>query len=457
MKTLRKAKEITSMSLNQIKACTNIESNNKELFLKAISEILGKDIFSSCTIKAIFYNHAVKVKIKNTISYITLSKEKLPGRTLKKKKDPTELGYLSYNYLKQSAKKEYKEILYSGILYGTVKTHTCDLKVDCPECGGSGICSHCHGEKQIVCPVCRGSLECVSCEGSGYYICQNCNGEGTCPECNDGWVKCDECHGTGKYKTTCKKCDGSGWYDAWEGEECYACDGSGKFVAKCNRCNGKGKKLCKDCHGTSKCSHCHGNGEFRCKACHGSGTCGKCQGYGLIKCPNCHGKGKCIECEGYKFITCPRCQGTGYFQTFTKYTLSEYKKTKEMCTLPIEEIDIATIDGDMCYNDVIYDFFAQRANVFDYDSALKSLDGTETQTVKEWLSFENNSPFKNKEISNDYFNSHIELFKIPVIKLILACNSKEYTIWIVGHNKMVYYDELPSGVERLWSKVRKIF
>ena len=99
---------------------------------------------------------------------------------------------------------------YKGILYGTIELHKCEKEIDCPNCGGTGICSTCNGEKQITCPVCEGETKCIQCSGSGKYTCRHCDGSGECPECDDGWCVCGYCNGEGK--VSCPDCCGTGNY-----------------------------------------------------------------------------------------------------------------------------------------------------------------------------------------------------------------------------------------------------
>lgn len=93
-----------------------------------------------------------------------------------------------------------------------------DIKIKCPECGGSGKCRQ-SGVVDARTTRCGGSGKCPMCNGNGrtHTKCPKCKGDG-CPKCDDtGYTKC-----TG--------CDGSG--------ECDHCGGSGK----CPRCNGTGKE-----------------------------------------------------------------------------------------------------------------------------------------------------------------------------------------------------------------------
>ncbi len=75
-----------------------------------------------------------------------------------------------------------------------------DLSVQCPRCGGSGICIDCHGQGKIECPACSGQgfelsskkikLTCKSCQGTGFI---------SCP------AECPSCQGTGIISETMQK------------------------------------------------------------------------------------------------------------------------------------------------------------------------------------------------------------------------------------------------------------
>ncbi|MEF8832454.1 MAG: hypothetical protein V5A66_02920 [Candidatus Thermoplasmatota archaeon] len=116
--------------------------------------------------------------------------------------------------------------------------------LDCPDCGGDGICSNCGGTGD----------------------CLNCEGKGDCPDC-DGTARCFDCGGSGD----CHNCDGkgkTGWFS-----KCEVCSGTGD----CQTCEGYGH--CITCEGTGDCQSCEGNGN--CERCQGSGTCDTCDGKGI--------------------------------------------------------------------------------------------------------------------------------------------------------------------------------
>lgn len=470
---LQKSNSISHLSLAKIRSYST--DNSKEL-IDAIGKEVGKNLASSCSVISIFHNWNVKAIIKETTSKVTVKLKEQPGDELTHKDEPTELNGFSYEQLKILGVK--RNGVCAGILNGTIETHQCETTIDCPDCNGSGICRTCEGNKQIVCPVCEGNKECVSCGGTGRYTCENCEGDGECPECNDGWYVCDECYGEGTVTCpdcggsgnyideTCNSCGGSGYYGD---KECRTCHGTGRFVRECRRCDGDGKIdcencdgeggwPCKECHGTGKCSHCNGEGHFKCKACDGTGKCGKCKGKGKIWCPDCHGKGICFKCKGEKVVTCPRCNGTGKYQSFVEYEIGKEKETiKNLCSLPIRDSDIPDVDGDLCFNGIVYEFFAKKASIFDVDSAVSSVHDSNSTIIKKWLSLENHPQYDTKNIPNDYMNIHADVYRIPASKIVLKCNSKEYNVYIVGNNRIIYYDQLPSWTASIIGKIGKLF
>ena len=436
------------------------------------------DLGVSCSIVSIIHSYEYKLLILNKTSAVQLETKEKPGNTLRKTEEPTELLFFTYEKLKESAALDYGK--YRGKLYGSITSNECNKTITCPNCTGTGMCSSCAGEKQIKCLVCQGGKECISCKGTGIYTCTNCDGDGECPECDNGWYTCNFCHGDGTIScpdcngsgnfvdSLCDKCGGSGYYGYNNNKVCRSCGGSGRFIITCRRCHGDGTVQCnncdgdggwdcEECHGTGNCSHCHGKGGFTCKACDGKGACGKCKGRGKIWCPDCHGIGKCFDCKGEKIVLCPRCNGLGRYQSYTEYSLSEENETqRELCSLPIEKNDLGSVEGDCVYDDIIYDFFAGKANSYDVESILKYVSNDKQKIIKEWISIEKNSSFSKDEIGLDYLHTKAVLTKLPVSNIILRCNSTNYSIWVVGNNMVVFYDNLPNLVNRFLGRLRKL-
>lgn len=459
MNKLTKAQDLKYISLAKIKSST---TNNCKELINAISVAVNKKLASNCSVVSIQHSVEVKAIIKNKTAKVQIENKEEPGSNLIKTNEPKELHYFSYENLKKAAKLN--NGVYRGKLYATIETNTCNPKIDCPDCNGLGICSHCDGNKQVTCIICDGKTECISCEGTGRYTCKNCRGEGSCPKCDHGWVTCNECEGdgtdtcedcggSGNYiDSFCNHCDGSGEYRP--GVTCHTCNGTGRYVVECRKCHGEGTVDCDNCdgeggwncnkcNGSGKCSNCKGDGTVTCKACKGSGTCGKCRGKGKIWCPECHGKGICFNCKGDKLIICPRCNGLGNFQSFTEYSFTEKENEKQLFSFPIPQIYYSQVYGNLCYDGIIYDFFAKKTSVLNNVAAENSLNGIHSKTLKKWLSLDSISIFGNVNITDDYLNTYVEIYNIPVTKVVIKQKSTTYPIWIIGEKLLVFYENLP--------------
>ena len=373
------------------------------------------------------------------------------------------------------------------VCYGETKCVACDGTgiYTCRNCEGTGICPDCGGNGSIACPNCGGEgiITCPDCDGYGVITCPDCDGYGviTCPDC-DGtgnyidepctkcggtgyytWEKkCYACNGTGQYVVECRRCKGGGEITCREcdGEgtvECEKCDGEGTL--ECRKCHGNGVIKCKECKGNGTCSHCHGKGSFQCKACGGTGVCGKCKGKGDIWCPACHGTAKCSNCQGEKHVKCSRCNGTGVYQTFTEYSLKETVTTRNMCSFSLNDTCFDEIKGDLCYDDVVYDFFGNKANVYNLEYAVDSTSGVCVNLLKEWLALDKNSILVDDKLVKECFQLRLRLYKIPMTKIVLEYKSNEFTIWIVGNNKILCYDNIPDITigDKIIAKFRNLF
>lgn len=472
MVELHKSGELKAISITDLRTST---TKNCKKLIAEIEKLVGKNLSASCVITSIEHREEIKAKIKTIHSNIKLEDKEQPGKTLERKDEPTQLQCFSYDQLKKTS--TFNNGVYRGKLYGTITLSFCKEKVDCPDCTGTGTCSNCEGNKQVTCPVCDGDLECVSCTGTGIYTCENCDGDGVCPECDNGWISCNsclgngtvdcqDCGGTGDYiNEECNRCSGSG-YD-YNGNSCKVCHGSGRFIKKCyncdgtgtvdcDNCDGEGGWTCEDCHGSGNCSHCHGEGGFTCKACDGSGTCGKCRGKGKIWCPECHGKGLCFNCKGDKLVICPRCNGTGSFQSFKEYSFEENINETKKCSMPELIKHLNSIKGISAFKGTAYEMFAQKSNVYEIDAILKKY-GTNAHTLKKWLSADGSGELGLDNIGNDYMNKYIESEKIYVTTIGLRCISEFYQIYIVGSNRLVLYDDLPSFGARFFGRFSKFF
>lgn len=500
MTKLNKSKTIETISLESLRKYTTI---NCIPLVVEIGKVLGLNLKNYCKVKSLTHYYELKAIINNINSTVSVKASEKAGRALEWKNESQEIQSFLCTQLKSNATQRCTTkagIEFNGILHGTIKSHECSPTETCPVCGGTGTCSTCNGNKKIVCPICDGEIQCVACEGTGIYTCRHCGGTGTCPDCGgdgevtcpdcdgngvitcpdcdgEGVVTCPDCDGWGNYiDESCNNCGGTGYSDWGNNKKCHVCNGTGRYVVKCRRCKGKGTIRCwecggegtvecercdgegiikcRKCNGSGSCSHCHGEGGFKCKACGGTGVCGKCKGKGEIWCPDCHGTGICSTCKGEKLVKCSRCNGTGVYQTFTEYTLIESSTVKELCSFT--DIDFNKISGDLCYNDIVYDFSANKANIYNLEEVVNTA-GVCTNVLKEWLALDKNTVFINNNLANDYFQLNLELYKIPITKIVFECNSKKYTIWVVGNDKIIFYDKMPNLGDKIWGRFKNLF
>ena len=59
--------------------------------------------------------------------------------------------------------------------------------------------------------------------------------------------------------------------------------------------------------------------------------------------------------------------------------------------------------------------------------------------------------------TDKYLHISAEIYKIPVSKIVLKCNSKDYCVYVVGNNLTVYYQDLPSWGAGIVGRIRKLF
>lgn len=404
-----------------------------EKIIYELSKELKINLSRSCVLKNVFFSKEVALLVSIIQSTPTLQESEAPRSSFKKSDEPAELLAFSYDDLKKRA--SFSQGKYRGKLYATIVDNPCTLTIDCPNCGGTGMCSKCNGSKQIECPVCDGSQECPDCDGSGRYTCPKCGG--------DGWIECDDCD-NGIYYEDCRDCGGSGWYR--ENVPCRTCDGTGRYGKKCTKCGGDGGW---------DCDYCDDDCCVKCRACDGSGTCGKCKGRGTIWCPSCQGQGRCYDCKGEKKIPCPRCEGSGVFQTFTEYSIKEVKRGENFSSLP-NLSQHEKIVGEVLYDDVVYDFFAKKANKYNLNEIISCAPSQYQGSVGDWLSLQKVAPAIANGDFDGYFNLHAKLIYFPCAHISFSCHSQQFSIWIVGDENCIFYDSLPNKKDRFLGCVGKL-
>ena len=140
-----------------------------------------------------------------------------------------------------------------------------------------------------------------------------------------------------------------------------------------------------------------------------------------------------------------------------EYTFEENEMSKLFCSLPIGQNNIADIIGNICYEGVIYDFFAQKANIHNTTDVIKTLSGQQSDVLQQWIAIEKNSTFSKDTVNNDYLNTHIRLMKILVTKVVFNCNSSNFNVYIVGNSQIVFYDKLPGFKDSFIGGFKKLF
>lgn len=306
MKLTKITKQIPSLIIDDKELKLGIES----VYLNLVNKVGHSENImwdDDCT-KILSVNHyrGIRASFQENEDILHCSQNKKAGCTLPVDENvSSDIEDYSYNDLLEIFRKQSQK---EAVLPSSVKTHDCDVLMNCSHCKGTGICPNCNDEGNMSCPTCHGSGDCKECSGDGK--CSTCHGSGKCAEC-DGTGNCSDCDGTGE--VCCPDCDGDGSIT------CDECDGYGEV--DCGNCNGWGKVNCDDCNGSGSCQDCNGTGEFqlksgryvKCKACNGTGECSTCHGRGDFYCRSCNGTGKvtCSNCDGDGELTCQHCDGDG--------------------------------------------------------------------------------------------------------------------------------------------------
>ena len=345
-----------------------------------------------------------------------------------------------------------KEILsHKGLLDGTIENHECDPQMDCEECGGNGQCVTCHGSGEVKCKKCNGTGRCTDCHGEGSHRCNQCGGTGTCRRCG------------GSGRITCTKCNGTGQtYENGKYIKCYKCGGRGSF--SCPDCTSGGKKVAKGLtsiaslgiidlsgsgHGDGKCQKCDGTGRITCKKCHGSGDCPTCNGSGLVSCHHCNGTGHCPTCNGTGKVTCKRCKGSGWYQTFQTYLAKCYSMQWNYYSSEILEPGLKLAMGEQLYRGIYKKWKSKNVISIDDSSVVQNNTNTGFGNTNTYSTFLNNysKAIASSGVNDNAYSKSVEIVKVAVSKIDFRLNNKDYSIYILGNNGVVMYDELPKEVK----------
>ena len=353
-----------------------------------------------------------------------------------------------------------------GVLYGTVRTYSCDPEEDCRKCSATGRCPTCEGDGQVVCGDCNGDGECHHCSGQGQSVCEKCHGGGECQTCHGrGHQRCESSILSGFYidnsqnnSTLVSHCGGSGKCARCHGrgvvrlpgrvETCKACGGSGD----CRHCHGRGEIECDDCHGSGRCDDCHGNGRITCDECDGSGRCHDCEGSGRLTCSDCGGDGECTDCHGHGRLTCPRCEGKGAYQQFMTYTIKGIRR--DACftgTLDCAKC-IREATGEIIYEGVQKKWVKEGEVEFDHTAEVDKL-GCACDRTLYLQSKALYKDFLDKETPKDGnvrpYAKSIKIEKVRLAKIEYVVDDKPYVMYVMGDNNTVACEEVPKNIEAL--------
>ena len=182
-----------------------------------------------------------------------------------------------------------------------------------------------------------------------------------------------------------------------------------------------------------------------CKTCGGTGA----RNNSYETCSHCHGSGNCPRCHGTGKITCRRCEGSGWYQTFDVYEAKSYVKKWHYISAEHLEEGMDMADKRPVYKD-IYKKWKYRDTVdFDrYEDVRKKTDA-DFGTSESFNKFEKayvQASDASKTTDTPYSKS-LEIGKVPVTKVDFMLNNNNYSLYILGDNRVVMCDNLPKTIE----------
>lgn len=234
-------------------------------------------------------------------------------------------------------------------------------------------------------------------------------------------------------------------------------------IKMCDRCDGTGRKKCGECDGTGwiKCDKCEG-GWVECYKCMGKGriseyssvtqeyqyrSCPTCGGRGWIPCNYCDGKGKnkCSSCIGDGYVKCSECYGQGKVISYIK-VVGEYKVSPSETIVwnpAISQKDKEIFSADLTKNINNYlepqEIVIGEAKEFDSDDIKAPTYPGLDIDIKQLIDKAKNKKTKNTRIIKQKLIGK----KIYCVKLEYKFNNKDYSLWIIGRGRKIYYSNTP--------------
>lgn len=215
---------------------------------------------------------------------------------------------------------------------------------------------------------------------------------------------------------------------------------------------------CEICEGSGKCTKCDARGFNRCGSCQGSGTkeirdgnyangkakyrkvaCASCHGSKKITCSSCKGTKNCGRCDGNAVVTCDRCDGTSFYQQFSYLSTSYKTTTARKFFTPIEKISdvLRSTNNHLVFDDDLIEWKASDTVLFDKrNDAIKK--------NKYFSEFANNLDGDAGLAANQKLGRvHTRFSNIPITIIDYTFEETEYTMYIVGEDNIVCYEEIP--------------
>lgn len=215
---------------------------------------------------------------------------------------------------------------------------------------------------------------------------------------------------------------------------CELCEGTGK----CSICEGRGKTVCRSCQGTGKKdardgNYANGKPKYRKVA------CSACDGFKKVNCRTCNGSKRCKRCDGEGKVTCRRCGGTSNYQDVT-YVHTTYRSSSavKMSKNLQDFTDVLGVaEGKVVFDDDLVEWESASSMLFD-----KRNDAIELN--RHFLEFANNLDVDAGLVENQKLaRVRAKFANIPITSVDYTFEDKEYTLFIVGENHLVCYEDIP--------------
>lgn len=218
------------------------------------------------------------------------------------------------------------------------------------------------------------------------------------------------------------------------------------------------RERCSKCNGSGICASCDGRGYNRCGSCSGNGkrevrngsyangkpkykqvSCSSCHGSGKRSCSSCSGSKKCYRCDGSGKVTCSRCNGTSNYQTYLGYS-TFFKSTTAVTNYSVYPELLSVIpktNNKTSYDDDLIEWEDVNNILFDNRNTVLNIN-------KHSTAFINSLESLGGLTSNDKIGRvHSSFETVPITVLDFKFEENDYTLYIVGEDNIICYNEIP--------------